>query len=108
MATALRMQSRVELRDDYSHYKFECEENRAHLHIQGILRKQGKSEGSNAPDDNKRRPLRQRGKEIIDLIHEKAENMPPLTGKYLEDPMGRFPTELKVCKVRGVRTAGRQ
>lgn len=51
--TASVMQSRVELKDDYSHYKFECEENPTHLDIQGILRKQEKSECSKTPDDNK-------------------------------------------------------
>jgi len=54
VATISKIQSRVELGDDYSHYKFEYEENQTHLHIEGILRKRERSEGSRAPDDNKK------------------------------------------------------
>ena len=99
---------RMKLGDDYSRYKFGCEENQTHLHIQGILRKQEKSESSKAPGDNKKGPLRQREKETH-LIHEKMDNVPPpLTGKDVEDPGGLFSTELKVYKVRGAKTAIRQ
>lgn len=98
----------MKLGDDYSRYKFGCEENQTHLHIQGILRKQEKSESSKAPGDNKKGPLRQREKETH-LIHEKMDNVPPpLTGKDVEDPGGLFSTELKVYKVRGAKTAIRQ
>lgn len=54
------MQSRIELKDDYSRYKSEYEENQTRsIHIEGILRKQERSEGSRAPDDNKRGSERQ-------------------------------------------------
>lgn len=72
----------------------------------GILRKQEKSGSSKAPGDNKEGPYAR--KKETHLIHEKMDNVPPLTGKDVEDPMGLFSTELKVYKVRGAKTVNEQ
>jgi len=37
------------------------------------------------------------------LIHEKMENIPPLTREDVESPTGLLSTKLKVRKVRGVK-----
>lgn len=97
------MQGRTKLGDDYSHYRFEYEKNKNHLHIEGILGKQEMSKSSRAQNGSEIGPKRQREKEPTYLIHEKVENMPPLTGKDVENPVGLFSTELKEYKVRGGR-----
>jgi len=109
MATAPKMQNRAEL-SDYSHYKFEYEENQTHLHIEGILGKQGRSEGSRAPGDNKRGTRTPNVRKRIKLIWctGKGGNVPPLTGKDVESQMGLSSTELRVYKVRGAKTASRR
>jgi len=55
----------MELGDDYSHYKFECEENQTHLHIQGILRKQERARALKHQVTTKRDPYANARKKLI-------------------------------------------
>jgi len=59
------MQGRLELGDDYSHYKFEYEEIQNHLHIEGILGKEERSKGSRAPEGTEGEPKSQRKKKKL-------------------------------------------
>lgn len=105
------VQTQIELRDDYSRYKFEYEEIRTRLRIEGILENR-KGAGALERQVTNKRPERQRERrKQTYLVHEKKkkkENMSPLTGKDVENPMGLFSTELKVYKVRGVKTTSRR
>jgi len=109
VSTAEDMQSQIELRDDYSRYKFEYEKHQTRLHIEGIL-ENGEGAGALDRQVTNKGPERQREKKtnLTYLVHEKTENMSPLTGKDVENPTGLFSTELKVYKVRGAKTASRR
>lgn len=75
------VQGRLELGDDYSHYKFEYEEIQNHLHIEGILGKEERSKGSRAPEGTEGVPKADVRKKNLSGTREKVENMPPLTGE---------------------------
>jgi len=88
------------LEDDYSHYRFEYEKNRNHLHIEGILEKQERSQGSRAPKSD------EVGAQTPTLEGTNLYTKRWKTGllsrvKDVENTVGLVSTELKAYKVRG-------